>query len=431
MIRNPTDPAADSILRLSPFVAMRYGDETVPDIGAVTSPPYDVMDRAMIESLLNNHPRNIVRLILPRLVADPMTGEDPYQRAAKLLERWRAERVLVTEDAPALYVYEYGDARHHVCGLVGALGLRDYSDRVVLPHEDVIDGIVDDRLAMLTAQGANLEPIMLVYDGQGETAEIFDRARARPPLIDVSAADQTFHRLWAIDDPADLRRVADHLAPRQALIADGHHRYAAYLRNRDRHHASGEQSGPWEAGLALLVDQSQCPLQVGPIHRAIADVTLAELLSTAGDVGGIELGEVVALDGSLPQPSSRRGSFVVTEGERHATFSYATEACGTMSDAQVLHDVLIPALRIGEDRVSYHHTVDQALSAAHQQGGVAVLMQPAGTAEVMSVAQAGLMMPRKSTSFGPKPRMGVVMRHLDDDAAMNLNAAPQRRGGDG
>lgn len=423
MIRNPADPAAYSTLRLSPFVAMRYGDDTVPDIGAVTSPPYDVMDRAMIESLLNNHPRNIVRLILPRLVADPMTGEDPYQRAAKLLERWRAERVLVTENAPALYLYEYGDAGHHVCGLVGALGLCDYSDRVVLPHEDVIDGIVDDRLAMLTAQGANLEPIMLVYDGQGETAKIFDRAQARPPLIDVHAADKTFHRLWAIDEPADLRSVAEHLAPKQALIADGHHRYAAYLRNRDRHRASGESAGPWEAGLALLIDQSQCPLQVGPIHRAVADVTLAELLSIAGNLGGIELGDVGVLDGLSPQPPSHRGSFVVSEGDKHATFSYAIEACGTMSDAQVLHDVLIPALRIGEDRVSYHHTVDQALSAARQQGGVAVLMQPAETAEVMSVAQAGQMMPRKSTSFGPKPRMGVVMRHLDDDAATNPQSA--------
>lgn len=415
VLRQPADRPAASTLRLSPFVGMRYNSEAVPDVGEVTSPPYDVMDRSMIESLLNGHPKNIVRLILPRLVAEPMTGEDPYRRAAKLLARWRADQILVTGETPALYVYEYGDTLHSVCGLVGALELRDYSERVVLPHEDVIEGIVADRLAMLTAQGANLEPIMLVYDGGGEITEVLARARARPPLVDVNAADQTFHRLWALSETADLRRLADHLRPRQALIADGHHRYAAFLRNRDEHHAAGEKSGPWNAGLALLIDQSQCPLQVGPIHRTISDLAFPELLSAASRASGLEVGAEVALNGATPHPPNRRGSFVVTEGKVQRALTYADEACGTMSAAAVLHDVLLPALGVTEDRLNYYHTVDQALTAAHQQAGVAVLMQPAATAEVMSVAQAGLMMPRKSTSFGPKPRMGLIMRHFHDN----------------
>ena len=105
----------------------------------------------MIDDLLDRHPRNIVRLILPRMVSDPVRADDPYARAAKLLRRWRQKGILHTDDEPALYVYDYGDGDHAVCGLVGALELRQRDGEVVLPHEDVIPAIVADRLAMMAS----------------------------------------------------------------------------------------------------------------------------------------------------------------------------------------------------------------------------------------------------------------------------------------
>ena len=161
----------------------------------------------MIETLLRENSRNIVRLILPRMVSDPVTADDPYHRAAKLLRRWRSKEVLTTDRDCALYVYEYGDDGHRVCGLVGALDLQPPDAGVVLPHEDVIAGIVADRLAMMTASEANLEPILLVYDGAGATREVIDKARASVPLVDVAASDGTTHRLWAITDEAELAMI--------------------------------------------------------------------------------------------------------------------------------------------------------------------------------------------------------------------------------
>lgn len=415
MISQPTDLPAAATLRLSPFVGMRYNAEVVGDVGEVTSPPYDVMDRSMIESLLNGHSRNIVRLILPRLVAGPMTSDDPYERAARLLSRWRDEQVLVTDDVRALFVYEYGDATHRVCGLVGALELRDYGEGVVLPHEEVIDGIVADRLAMLTAQAANLEPIMLVYDGHGETSELLTRVQTQRPLIDVHAADDTFHRLWALSDAADLQFVADHLEERQALIADGHHRYAAYLRHRDQQRTPGHTLRAGESGLVLLIDQTQCPLHVGPIHRTIADFSFSELMAAAHRSRALEVGPETRWDGTEPQQATARGQFVVADGVVQRILSYVDERGHHDSGAQILHESMLPLLAIGEERLSYHHTAEQALTAAHQQAGLALLMQPATTAEVMRTAQAGRMMPRKSTSFGPKPRMGLIMRSFEDN----------------
>ena len=198
-------------LQLRPFPAMRFNPAVVEDIGEVTCPPYDVMDRAMIEDLLNAHPRNIVRLILPRLVHEPLGADDPYVTAAKRLARWRTQHTLVTDPEPGLYVYEYGDTTHRVCGLIGALELSKRHREMILPHEDVIPAIVADRLAMTVAAPANLEPILLVYDGDKATSGAIAAARERPPLTDVMASDGTFHRLWSITDGPTIGQVRDAL----------------------------------------------------------------------------------------------------------------------------------------------------------------------------------------------------------------------------
>ena len=395
-------------LALRPFRGLRYNADEIADIGAVTSPPYDVMDRAMIDELLQQHPRNIVRLILPRLVADPVRTDSPYAQAAKLLSRWIDSRVLLTDAEPALYVYEYGAADYRVCGLVGALELRKRTERIVLPHEDVIPDIVADRLAMMTAAQANLEPILLVYDGAGATHDIVEGARRRSPLIDVGARDGTVHRLWSITDPAQLGKLTKLLEPHQALIADGHHRYATYLELRRRHRLAGGSSGPWDRGLALLIDQSQYPLQLGAIHRSVSEVSLDSLTIPAGF--GIGEPDLVG-NRAVRLPSAAR-EVVVTDGTANRTITLPARTQEIVTDAQLVHDQLLPTWRVDEHQVGYHHTVEQALHAARQDGGVAVLLDPPSLQQVVAVARTGKMLPRKSTSFGPKPRTGLVMRRF-------------------
>lgn len=403
------DTTGRPALRLRPFRAMRYAPDSVGDVGEVTSPPYDVMDRPMIDSLLQAHSRNIVRLILPRMVSDPVMADSPYLRAAKLLQRWRDQGVLVTDPTPALYIYEYGDAERTVCGLVGAADVFAPQERVILPHEDVIEPIVADRLAMMTASEANLEPILLVYDGDGAADSMMAHARAQPPLTDVTAADGTFHRLWCVTDQQELDRFADRLATGQALIADGHHRYASYLQLRGRHHEGGDGDGPWDQGLALLIDQSRCPLQLSAIHRSVAELSLSSV--TVPD--GCELTDPVALS-DLPAPAAA-GQLVVTDGTSQRTIRLLRTRGALASDAEFLHNRLLPSWQVTEDRIGYHHTVQQAIRNSRQDSGVAVLMHPTTVAEVMKVALAGGVMPRKSTSFGPKPRMGLVMRCFADE----------------
>ncbi len=109
-------------------------------------------------------------------------------------------------------------------GLLAAVGLRDPDERVVLPHEDVMPGPVADRLELMRATAANLEPILLVYDGGGDTATVIEQVDRGAPLLETVTEDGLTQRVWAVADPDAAGRVARDLAPRQALIADGHHR---------------------------------------------------------------------------------------------------------------------------------------------------------------------------------------------------------------
>jgi uncharacterized protein (DUF1015 family) len=405
----PEQPHTASQLRLRPFRGVRYNPAIVPDLAEVTSPPYDVMDRQMIDTLLDDSPRNVVRLILPRMVSDPLSDIDPYTRAAMLLERWRREAVLETDPEPAVYVYQYGLPDQTVWGVIGALELSPREHHVVLPHEDVMEPIVADRLASMSAAQANLEPIMLVYDGGGTLQPLIDRIWSEPPIVDVKSPDGAVHRLWRVADKELIAEIDRRLSSRQALIADGHHRYATYLRLQAEHRADGP--GPWDRGLALLIDESTCPVHLGAIHRSISDLDLDAIVAP----DGFSIGEPAGVGPAEQRPPAKRGTFVVTDGLREMILTHDGERDASVSDAELMHSAVLPAWSVGEDRVGYHHSVYQAVRSARHGGGVAVLMHPAAVTEVMEVARAGKVMPRKSTSFGPKPRTGLVMRVFADE----------------
>jgi uncharacterized protein (DUF1015 family) len=413
-------------LVVRPFRGVRYDPHQVSDLAAVTSPPYDVIDPDDASHLEGLDPHNVVRLILPR--GGDGDADNRYTHARVVLDEWLAEGVLRRDDAPALYVYEQSGAGAVQRGLIAAVGLHDPADRVVLPHEDVMPGPVADRLELMRATSANLEPILLVYDGAARTAALVDEVCAGQPLVETQAEDGLLQRLWAVTDPAQQDLVATDLAPQQALIADGHHRYATYRRLQAEHHDGGDGAGDWDFGLAMLVDARSHPLRVRAIHRVVADLRLDDAVSLAGQAfehrpvdGG--------LDGALKVLHADTGAhpFVLTDGERYALVHDPDPGAvddvlppGQHSpdwralDASVLHALLLDELwDVGDARTSYLHEADAAVRAARRLSGVAVLMRPVTVDVVLSLAARGERMPRKSTSFGPKPRTGLVLRLLE------------------
>jgi uncharacterized protein (DUF1015 family) len=413
-------------LELNPFRGLRYAAGRVRSLAAVTSPPYDVVVRPDgLHHLEALDPHNIVRLILPQAL-DP---DERNARAAATLRRWLDEGVLTVEERPALYVYEQravdGTLQR---GLIGALRLSDPAEGVVLPHEDVMPHVVADRAALMRATSANLEPLLLSYRGDGEpsgAADVVEAAAAREPLLSTVTEDGVAHRLWAVTDPAEQAAAREDLRGRQALIADGHHRWATYLRLRDSHQPS---PGPWDEGLVLLVDTARYPLRVRAIHRLLRRLPVSDALAAL--TGRFR---VRRLDVTLPDAlehlaaAAAEGNAFLLAGDgafhlvdrpdpallAHTVPTGPPEAWRTM-DATVLHSTLLRHVwHVPEDspeRITYIHDVEATVRKAEHEGGTAVLLHPVREDVVRELAEQGVTVPRKSTSFGPKPASGLVLR---------------------
>jgi uncharacterized protein (DUF1015 family) len=394
-------------------------------LAAVTSPPYDLIDDEAIRRLLAADPHNIVRLILP--VGDPA---ERYAQARDTLHAWRAAGTLVTDPTPSLYVYEQSAPGLVQRGLIGAVGLRPEAAGVVLPHEDVFPGPVRDRLRLMGTTGANLEPIFLVYDGDGATSQIVDTtATTEQPLADVATDDGVTHRLWRVPAADAHAGIAADLKGRQALIADGHHRYATYRALQATHRRAGHGPGPWDFGLALLVDSAHYPPRLGAIHRVLPGLPIGVAVERAkkgfrvAETSGPPAAAVDKLT-AVSGPAFLLGGgdrlFLLTDPDpMELSTAMPPERSDRWRrlDTAVLDQLLINRLwGITEDEHTVeivHHDAAAALSRADRSSGTAVIMNPLPVAEVLAVAAGGERVPRKSTSFGPKPRTGLLLRLFD------------------
>ncbi|MFE9839069.1 DUF1015 family protein [Streptomyces sp. NPDC005551] len=413
-------------LDLVPFQGLRYDPERVGSLAAVTSPPYDVVVRPDgLLHLESADPHNIVRLILPQ----DTTPDVRNRQAAATLRQWLAEGVLTTDSAPALYVYEQRDGGLLQRGVIGALRLSEPSDGVVLPHEDVMPHVVADRAALMRATSANLEPLLLTYRGDGSAtgaAAVVERTARREPLLATTTEDGFSHRLWAVTDPADLAEIRTDLARHQALIADGHHRWATCLRLRTEH----PSPSPWDYGLVLLVDTARHPLRVRAIHRLLHRLPVPEALDAVSPHFRVRhldvpLGEALAALASAAADGNAfmlagHGAFHLLDRPSADLLARTVPAdrpeAWRSLDATVLHAALLQHVwHVPEDspeHIAYIHDTAATVEKAERDGGTAVLMHPVREEVVRDLARQGVMMPRKSTSFGPKPASGLVLRAL-------------------
>ena len=440
---------------MAPFRGVRYAAGRVSGLAEVTSPPYDVIAHEIEDQLIAADPHNVVRLILPRSASG--RPDEIYSDAALALQDWLDQQILVPDQVPGLYVYEQaavaGDAlasqNGHAGvlpdasgpgilqrGLIGALRLVPADAGIVLPHEDVVPGPVIGRRQLMEATQANLEPIFLLYDGSapGAATRLVEAvATGRAPLLEALTTDGVRHRLWALTDPAELAAVTADLAPRQALIADGHHRYAAYLQLQERRRSAGGGDGPWDYGLALLVDSAAYPPQIGAIHRVIpglAPAAAVELAKGSFSVRPLPGGtrDLPAALRALGDASAGGGvAFLVAGGgEAHllsdpdpvqldAAMPPGHSPRWRGLAASVLQELLLTrvwGIRDDESSVRVvHNDAARAIRAADEvPGGTAVICPALLAADVYAVAANGERVPRKSTSFGPKPRTGLVIR---------------------
>jgi uncharacterized protein (DUF1015 family) len=428
---------------LAPFRGIRYARDRVSGIANVTSPPYDVINGGILDHLRAADPHNVVRLILP--------GEDAdaSKTAASLFREWLSSGVLIRDRMASLYIYEQSGPNAGSSwlqrGIIGLVRLGSPESAGILPHEGVMPGLVAGRRELMAATQANLEPIFLIYDGeepgaavhaatgegaagQGATGVVERVTAERAPLVSVTTEDGVTHRLWRIGDSDEQAAISADLAARRALIADGHHRYAAYLDLQAEMHAAGLGAGPWDYGLAFLVDSAAYPPRLGAIHRVLPGLApdrAAELAKAAFTVQDLPAG--LSLDDALHRLAAagpEGPAFLLAGGpvfrllthpdpvQLAASMPTGASAPWQTLDASVMQQLLLGRLwgvTDSERDVLIDHDAADAVRAVCA-GGIAVISNPASFEAVVRIAAHGERVPRKSTSFGPKPRTGLVLR---------------------
>lgn len=378
------------------------------DSAGLVTPPH-------VAGPLRLEPFRALRLA-PARVGNPSTGRAfarPYREVGARLERWRGRGLVTHDDAPALYLHEYSTAGMTVRGLVGLLDVsrraHQLDQRAVLPHEGIHPRQADELAERMDQMRLNPAPILLVHHGSPGLRAIVGAVAGRAPDVSYDDRSGQQHRLWAVRDSATLAAISEELSATRALIADGHHRYAAYLRLQRRHAHAGRTT-PTDHGLAMLIDQDDSPLFLGAIHRTLLGTELDDLRDAAED-RGYAFTDCSHHDAVRSLGASR---LAVTDGARWAQLDLGTTL--DVPAVELLHRLIIPNLRHGPSGIGYHHSVEDAVGSAAP--GTTVVLMPAPTVDlVMKVAAADRLLPEKATSFQPKPSLGVLIRSWHDEAA--------------
>lgn len=401
------------------FAAFR--GERFADAGALATrlaPPYDVIAPPQREALVAGDPHNIVAVDLPVAAG----GADPYAEAARLLGQWRAAGVLVRDAEPSAYVLrtsgQFPDGtRHERTGVFLAVAAEPFSDGRVRPHERTHAAAKEDRRRLMHATGANLSPIFLLApDSDGRLTGALRDVTARAPWATCSAvgAQQT---VWVVTGE-QARRLAEAAGAEPVYVADGHHRFETSVLFRS------EAPPQWQAGaartLSHVVSFKDPGLVILPTHRLVV-----------GPAFEPEAFLRAAEPYFIPAPAGRAPTLTVLfKGGREVPLLVREGAELRGADGRPVH----PAVRSLEVAVAdglavgvvatallgktpeLRYTADGAEAcAAGRDGGYAcvLLLPPTRLDAVRRVADAGQIMPPKSTFFAPKVPTGVVLRPFD------------------
>jgi uncharacterized protein (DUF1015 family) len=411
---------------LFPFPGLRYQPEALgADLGVLTAPPYDVIDEEGQARLEAAHPHNAVRLILPRDV-DP---GDRYQRARTTFEAWQGEGAIVP-DEPCLYVYrmsftdETGGPRG-MTGVIGALELSPPEAEEIVPHEKTMKKAKSDRLELLRAVRANLDPVWALSPSP-DLSPLFEpviaAGNAAASCVDENGVE---HCLFPVQGELvdEIRRV---ISEAPLLIADGHHRYETALAYQEEQRAAGVADPGADRIMALIVELADDQLMVQPIHRLMRGVTgfFKGKLNFVGEIRlvGPNTPENVQ---TLLAEMEREKAMGLVQGPGLAVFTPKLDILRPLMEslAKPLHDVEAVLLNVMLNRIAAsaelpeidyrHDAFAVAATVANGAADAAILLRAPTVDQIAAVADAGARMPPKTTFFSPKPLTGLVFRSLD------------------
>ena len=399
---------------LVPFRALRPAPAAAARIAAV---PYDVVSTEEAQALAAGNPLSFLHISraeidLPRDI-NPH-ADAVYAKAVSNLQRLKTEAPLVMEDVPSLYAYRLRMGAIAQTGVVACFSLDEYDRNVIKRHERTRRDKEDDRTRHLLELRAQTGPVFLIHRPLPAIDHVVEHAAAaRPPLYDFTATDGVQHTVWRVD-ARDARKLVEAFEDVPALyIADGHHRAASAGRAREQLRGAGGATGEWDTFLAAAFSATH--VNVLPYNRVVTDLgtlTTQSFLQALRQRFAIKNG---------PAAPERRGEVAMFLDGRWHTIALGEGPTGPTAidrlDVSRLQDlVLTPLLGIGDSRSSKRiDFVGGARGPGELEkwvrsgrAAVAFSLYPVNVDDLMTIADAGGIMPPKSTWFEPKLRDGLL-----------------------
>jgi uncharacterized protein (DUF1015 family) len=394
-------------MNIRPFSAVRPNAEDAASVAAV---PYDVVDTAEAKELAAGNPKSFLHVSRPEIDLPDGTdcsSPEAYAQARKALDALVADGTLIRDGEAKFYAYRQTMGSHSQTGIVATFDTQDYLAGVLKQHEKTRKDKEDDRTRHIETLSAHTGPAFLTYrDDKAIDAIVADACR-REPLYDFTAPDGIGHTVWEIAAAGTC--AADELQELfarvpVAYIADGHHRSAAASRYAKEHGFEGESR--WF--MAVVFPASQ--LKILAYNRLVTDLN---------GLSEYEFLSRVSENFTIGRKGARNARMYI--GGRWMDISWDIPADADVVsalDVSYLQDKLLaPVLGIGDPRtdkrISFMGGIrgDEALAAKVDSGenAVAFAMEPVTVEEMMAIADAGAIMPPKSTWFEPKLRSGLFV----------------------
>lgn len=394
----------------------------------VASPPYDVLSSEEAREMAQGNPYSFLHVIKPEIDLPPGTdlyAPEVYQKARENMEKFIQEGILIQEDKPRLYIYRQVMQGREQYGIVGCVSAEEYEKDLIKKHELTRKAKEEDRVKHIEATNAHAGPVFLTYKARENIDKLVAQEAAKEPLYDFVADDGVRHTVWVIDDEVAEKIIEEFSKVDCLYVADGHHRSAsgtivAQRRKAANPHHTGEEE--YNYFLAVLFPHNQ--LKIMDYNRVVKDLnghSSEELFQFLEEIFTVE--EI----GETPYRPQKKGEVGMYYNGQWYKLTFKPEKIdkddpvNSLDTALLQNLVLRPFFGIDDPRTSDRIDFVGGIRGLEElkkrvdsgQYKVAFALYPTSIEELMRIADAGQVMPPKSTWFEPKLRSGLLIHRLD------------------
>jgi uncharacterized protein (DUF1015 family) len=449
------------VAHIAPFRGIIYNSRIIKNLSQVVTPPYDIINPEDQERFYQAHPHNIIRLDFGKDFPGDTHEDNRYTRAARTLKIWQKDQLLIQDQVPAIYLYKInfpvpGQGIRIRTGFISLLGLEPFDSGKVRPHEMTFSSFKRDRYQLFRNCQMQFCPIFSFYiDPEGRILSLLGDQALQEPFIDFVDQESIRHQLWRVSDPSTLRNIRDTFADKTVYIADGHHRYEtslAFQSDMQKEHPELDETAAFNYTLMFLCPMEDPGLTIFPVHRALNRVSEINIQGLEQKLARYFTVEKIPF---APENKKQITREFLSRLENQGLKFHAFGLCIFQSSCFYILTLkkeclegdwgqdLNPLLRrldvvilsrlvfqniLGMQReeldqekiIEYRHDSLEILQRVEKgQSKMGFILNPTPIEQVRRIAEASLVMPRKSTYFYPKTLTGLVMNPLNGNESIS------------